>query len=349
MQNFRYLLLPFSWVYGLAVRMRNDFYRRGWFKSRSAALPTLIVGNINIGGTGKSPHTRWLAEQLYDLHPAILSRGYGRQSRGFRWVNHYRASTEVEAEVPQPKLHGDEPVMYAQTLPTNDIAVCEDRIEGVRRIAEESTSTCVILDDALQHRRLKGDVELALLRYDRLPHNDHYLPAGSLRDHRSRLREVDAVLITHCGDQEASEILSNTEPSLPLKSTPVFISRTRYSALKQVNGLESAAPKRAIVVTAIAQTDALMNYLNEKVEVVKHFKYRDHHTFQEREMAEWREAAVSLNADSIITTEKDFVRLQLAENSLPIFVQPIEIAVDNGAELIQLIRERLEQQLTRVV
>lgn len=350
MQNFRLLLLPLSWVYGLTVRMRNALYRRGWFKSQRAVLPTVIIGNITVGGTGKSPHTRWLVEQLSTLQPAILSRGYGRTTRGFYWVQNPRASTGAPAEVPNPKIHGDEPVMYANTLSSTPVAVCEDRLEGVRRIAETSTAQCVILDDALQHRRLRGDVLLALLRFDQLPHSDHYLPAGNLRDHRSRLNDVDAILITHCGDQSRDEIHAHAHPSLPDSSAiPVFISRTRYGALKQVSGDPAVVLKRVIVVTAIAQSAPLLEHLQKQFQVAKHFKYRDHHTFEVSEIAQWQAALHTFNADGIITTEKDYVRLKDLEHDLPVFIQPIELAIDKSDDLKRLIGERLEQSLTRVV
>lgn len=351
MQIFRLLLLPISWVYGLTVRMRNVCYRRGWFSSERGAIPTIIVGNISMGGTGKTPHTRWLVEQLTDLHPAILSRGYGRKTRGFRWVRHPRASTGAQAEVPHPELHGDEPVMYAHTLPDTTIAVCEDRLEGVRQIAANTSAQSVILDDALQHRRLRGDVQLALLRYDRLPHRDEYFPAGTLRDHRSRLEEVDALIITHCQDQPTAEILAEIQCGIRSTQTiPVYISRTHYRALQQVSGEPHHTPlHRVIVITGIAHTTVLMNYLNTQVEVIKHFKYPDHHAFTPHEMQEWQAMLSNSKAEAIITTEKDFVRFRSMAESIPVFVQPIQVAVEQGEELLRLIRQRIEESRTRAV
>lgn len=335
--------MPFSWVYGLAVRMRNSFYRRGWFPSQPAELPTVIVGNISLGGTGKTPHTRWLVKQLDELQPAILSRGYGRSTRGFQWVQCERASTGAPAEVPQPHLHGDEPVMYAKSLPNTPVAVCEDRLEGVRRIASESKAKCVILDDALQHRRLKGNIELALMRLDQLPHKDHYLPAGNLRDHRSRLTEVDAIIITHCGVQSEEDIRKAIAPSLPPSCTAkVYISRTKYSALLQVNGDRIERPKHLIVVTGIAHTGRLIEQLQSQYKIIKHFQYPDHHSFKPSQVQDWKRLLTQSEAEAIVTTEKDFVRLQTLPSDLPVFVLPIEIDVENGAELIGFIREQIE-------
>lgn len=339
MRLYRFLLLPFSWLYGGVVHLRNILYDKGLLASKRAALPTIAIGNISLGGTGKSPHTLWLAKALADQQPVVLSRGYGRSTKGFRWV-------EANDE---PSLCGDEPLMLKLNHPGLEVAVCEDRLEGIRRIAESGRGKFVILDDAMQHRPLKADLYIALLRGDRLPTKDAYLPAGRLRDHRSRLKCAEIVLITHLQKDgvpphppgRAKTAQFAREAHLQ-EGAMIMESRTHYTPLRQVNGAERPA-RKLVLVSGIAHPEALAKHLETKFELVQHFAYRDHQAFKASDLQKWTEAAKTQKADGLVTTAKDHVRMRqlLTASDLPVYIQDIEVLPEQGEALLDFVRQRL--------
>lgn len=336
MQKLRLILYPFSLIYALIVRMRNWAYDRNWLKSRKGDLPTVVIGNINFGGTGKSPHTLWLADALQELKPAILSRGYGRKSFGFNFVTSDDHAREC----------GDEPLMYKRTRPHLVVAVSEDRLEGIRRIASESDAKIVILDDAFQHRKLEGDFNLVMFHSEHLPHRDYYFPAGNLRDHRCRLNQADAIVITHLpvnsnDHPPVRAIQEELRKKLPIKvNTPIFFSKTKYGTLIKKHGATDTFPNRIVVVTGIAKPEGLVAELGKKHEVVRHFNYRDHRTFDDDDVHTWKHFIETGKADAVVTTSKDYARMnEIAEvHDLPIFVQPIEVQIADGEELLARIK-----------
>lgn len=335
----RFLLFPFSKLYGLVVWVRNQCYNRGWFRSGRGALPTLIVGNISVGGTGKTPHTLWLAEQLRDYRPAILSRGYGRSTRGYRQVHRSDLASDV----------GDEPLLYAHLLSGVPVRVCEDRLLGVSRIADEATSRIVILDDAMQHRKLSGDFVIALIHSERMPFDDDYLPGGMLRDHLIRLRQADAVIVTHVTNDEL------THPPIRAKINhlksyarlpedfPVFVSSTNYGTLQLMGNPTEAYPKRIVALCGIANPDPFLRYLRAEYDVVHVLIYGDHHPYSKRMTEDWARVLTMHNADAIVTTEKDWMRMASIEKvrELPVYTLPIHVKVEDGSLLIQSIRSRI--------
>ncbi len=335
----RILLFPFSKLYGLVVWIRNKGYDFGWFHSDRGALPTVIVGNISVGGTGKTPHTLWLAEQLRGLRPAILSRGYGRTTRGYRHVHRSDSASDV----------GDEPLLYAKLLSGFPVRVCENRLHGIERIAEEATSGIVILDDALQHRKLVGDFNLALIHSERMPFEDDYLPGGLLRDHLIRLRQADAILITHVSAQAFTHppIRAKIER---LKRTchlpahiPVYVSSTTYGPIKRMGNTEEPYPKRIIALCGIARPDQFLSYLETQFDVVERLIYSDHHPYSSRIVADWASLLSTHSADALVTTEKDWMRIEgIAEAlDLPIYTLPLHVQVADGELLIAAIHSRL--------
>jgi tetraacyldisaccharide 4'-kinase len=332
----RILLFPFSKLYGLVVWVRNLCYDKGWLQSERGALPTLIVGNISVGGTGKTPHTLWLAEQLRDLRPAILSRGYGRSTRGYRQVHRNDLASDV----------GDEPLLYARLLNGVPVRVCENRVIGVSRIADEATSRMVILDDAMQHRKLKGDFVLALIHSERMPFDDDYLPGGLLRDHLVRLRQADAVIITHAASDESADPPIRAKINhlkryarLP-EYLPVFLSSTHYGALNLMGSSTAAYPKRIVALCGIANPDQFLRYLETQFEVVEALIYGDHHPFSSRMARDWANVLSTHGADALVTTEKDWMRMASIEEAreLPIYTLPVQVNVADGNLLIEAIR-----------
>ncbi|MDR0581545.1 MAG: tetraacyldisaccharide 4'-kinase, partial [Prevotellaceae bacterium] len=184
------LLAPFAWLYGTAVTLRNKCYDRHIFRSTAFPLPVIAVGNITAGGTGKTPHTELLVTLLRDeRRPAVLSRGYRRRTKGFRYVE----TTDTVAAA------GDEPLQLKQKFPALTVAVDADRVHGIRQLMAAATPPeVIILDDAFQHRRVRPALSLLLIDYHRPLHRDHLLPWGRLRDRRNQLRRADIVCITKC-------------------------------------------------------------------------------------------------------------------------------------------------------
>lgn len=283
----------------------------------------------------------WLAEQLHDLHPAILSRGYGRNTTGYRQVHAYDTAADV----------GDEPLLYAHSLQNVPVRVCENRLVGVQRIADEATSNFVLLDDAMQHRRLQGNFILGLVHADRMPYDDDYLPGGRLRDHIIRLRQADAILLTHVKSDDIDHPpirakINRLKHHLGLpEETPVYVSRTSYGSLKLLGLKGNVHPKRIIAVCGIANPDQFLHHLDSEFSVVERFVYSDHHPFTSKIVQTWMRSLATTQADAIVTTEKDWMRIKTIEatHELPIFALPLRVTVHNSDELLNAIRTRLNR------
>lgn len=328
MQILRYLLLPISLVYGLVVYLRNVLYNRGIKRSKSASLPTVVVGNIHMGGTGKTPHTIWLAQQLIEEGPAILSRGYGRKTKGFLKVDATMSSEEA----------GDEPLSYAKRFPELEVAVCEDRLEGIDRLANAGHKGTVILDDAFQHRKLKGDFNLCLIKANSNVKKEWYFPAGDLRDARLRLRNANAIVFTSSSPAQEADCKKSLEGLIP-STTPIYFSEV---SLNRIEGLSK--DEKVILVSAIAHNDAFYELANERFDVVSHFRYRDHHEFSPNDIRKWQSSLELHSGSVLLTTEKDFNRMSHHELNLPIHVARIDIMVKNGDDLIRKIRAQIQKK-----
>lgn len=344
MQNLRLIFLPIAWVYGAVVWLRNRLYDRGIFKGQSGELPCIVVGNIDTGGTGKTPHVLWLASRLKEQSPAILSRGYGRKTRGFR----------VVLESDSPEQTGDEPLLYAKNLNLL-VVVCEDRVDGVHHIAAMGGANMVLLDDAFQHRRLRADLNIVLVRHDLPPWCNHYLPVGSLRDHRSRLQQADVVIVTNHPLAEGEikpkngfEDRIRSKAKLP-EATQVFFSGYEYQLPVCVRGTMPQVPETIIVVTGIARPEMLLEHLAHHFTVLRHFNYADHHWFTSHDLDQWKSLALRHPGSAVVTTTKDFVRIeQLGDTGdLSVFIQPIGVVMHNESALLALLTERLRQATER--
>ncbi len=317
----RKLLLPFSLVYGGVVYIRNKFYDWGIFKSQSFDIPVICVGNITVGGTGKTPHTEyliWLYENSCKL--AVLSRGYGRKTKGFRWVNVSDTAETV----------GDEPLQMKQKFPHITFAVDEKRARGIAKLQKDGYDL-VILDDAFQHRAVRPTQSIVLLDYNRLPHKDFYLPTGNLRDGRYALKRTDIVLITKCPDSLSEEEKQRIIAQNRIQ-TPCFFTTFKYGEIMAFNGkktLQTLQNSNIVLVTGIANPKPLCEYLEQQGANVKHLAYTDHYHFTEKDVqkikAEWEQ----LSKDTILlTTEKDKVKLQPLLETVPdLFVRSFYIPI----------------------
>ncbi len=304
---FRYLFFPFAVLYGLIVRLRHWCYNFGIFKVHTFAVPTICVGNVAVGGTGKSPMVEYLIRKLRSRYRvAVLSRGYKRQTKGFVLAEVYSTVEDL----------GDEPFQIWQKFHTDIIlAVCADRVEGMRQLLRlPEPPTVVILDDAFQHRSVKASKNIVLTAYGHLFTEDYLLPVGRLRDVVSRVRQADMVVVTKCPPNLSEEERIHIKEQLErITTAPIAFATIVYS--EQVYSKEEIIPLEVFIqepftlVTGIANPKPLLDFLIDKDATFEHFKYSDHHRFTEKELQQ-------LQGRRILTTEKDYVRLPLHSQQL---------------------------------
>ena len=326
MQYLRLLLLPFSLVYGCVIWIRNFLYDTGVFTSSKFNLPIISIGNLAIGGAGKSPMAEYIVRLLKDRYRvAILSRGYKRTTKGFTIVD----KNDTVAQV------GDEPLQFKRKFSNVTVAVSEKRVEGIERLKEDTD--VIILDDAFQHRAVKPGLSILLFDYTRL--NDFFLmlPAGNLREPFANRKRADILVVSKCPESlsEAQKGAMKTRIN-PFKYQNLFFSYLEYGnlisiALSSEQPLSVITPQTTVfLLTGIANPVPLLNKVKSFTEKVIHHDYPDHYTFSTKNIAKLAE---EFNKDAssdkwIITTEKDAQRLHVPEllellKDMPVYYLPV--------------------------
>jgi tetraacyldisaccharide 4'-kinase len=320
MHLLRLLLLPFSAVFWLVVFVRNRFYDLGFFKSEKGELPTIVIGNLVTGGTGKTPHAEYIIRMLKDKHlVAFLSRGYRRNSRGFKLAGVGESAVTI----------GDEPFQVYSKFEDIRVAVCEDRIKGIRQLHRQTDAQVVVLDDAFQHRRLEGHVNILLTDFQCPYWEDYMLPAGNLRDNSLEKRRADAIIITKCpANLTENQRLALVKKIQPTENQSVFFTTINYGEPVQIHGkpLQTNDIKKVVGFAGLANPDSFSQYLQVQYDLVKFKKFPDHHNFSPLDIRNlWDECGNF--ASALFTTEKDAVKLKDAGElvDIPIFFLPIEI------------------------
>ncbi|WP_273272976.1 tetraacyldisaccharide 4'-kinase [Maribacter polysiphoniae] len=300
MQLLRKIAFPISLVYALVVSIRNGLYDIGFFKSTTFKTPTICVGNLSVGGTGKTPMIEYLVGHLKAYYKvAVLSRGYKRKSKGFQIASKDGAVEEL----------GDEPYQIFNKFPDITVAVDADRRNGISNLEASVGPDVILLDDAFQHRKVKPDFSILLTAYDNLYAKDWYLPTGNLRDTKKEARRAQVIVVTKCPDTLGEERQRMIRKSLkPKKGQQVLFSRLHYDdALKgntpalTLNGLLG---QKITLVTGIANPEPLVRYLKDKGVDLEHLEFRDHHFFSASEIELFNSKPM------VLTTEKDFARLK---------------------------------------
>lgn len=316
----RFLLLPFAILYGLGVHLRHFLYDRGWLSSKRYPFPILCVGNLAVGGTGKTPMVEYLVRLLGQEQVAILSRGYRRKTRGFVLADDSATAMTL----------GDEPYQYHRKFPRATVAVCESRQEGIERLLENPHFKYIILDDAFQHRKVQAGTNLLLTSYDKLYTQDFLLPVGSLRDIRSRARKAQIIIVTKCPELTQTEQEKIIQQLKPLPSQKVYFTTIAYSdrvySHEDSQALKDFIATPFTLVTGIANPTPLVDFLEKQGASFEHLAYSDHHHFSNRELEFLRQKG------RILTTEKDYVRLEGALSTL--YYLPIETQFLNDQRLI---------------
>ena len=322
--------------------MRNLLYDIGWKKSYSFQPAVISVGNLNVGGTGKTPMIEYLVNLLkgkYSL--AILSRGYGRVTRGFLLAEMHDDASTI----------GDEPFQfyrkYGNQLP---VVVCESRVEGITKLMKRKPDVQVILlDDAFQHRAVKPLFSVLLTDFLKPFFKDHLLPQGRLRESRSGSARANVLVVTKCLhvlNEVESEFMSNIQRYAGSK--PVFFSGVGYHQPKAMEG-ERQMGKDVVLVTGIANSKPMVDYVSSHFNLVHHFQFNDHHQYSIEDIKLIQKRANS--AVNILTTEKDLVKLiapdlNAAMNNKLWFYLPIEtFFLNRGSEFDKLITMKIETHL----
>jgi tetraacyldisaccharide 4'-kinase len=333
--NRNILLYPVSVIYGLITGLRNYLYNSGVLHVTSFPVPVICVGNITVGGTGKTPHTEYLAKLLKSsFSVAVLSRGYKRSTTGFRLAGWSSSPADI----------GDEPSQISRKFPGITVAVDSDRVNGINKILEYAPGTnVIILDDGFQHRRVKPGLSILLTDFSRPFYRDHMLPFGNLREWKSNSVRADVIVVTKCpGELKPFDrrLIRKEMDKAPFQS--LFFSTLSYGTpLKvfPVEGKESVKldPRKcsgcgAVLLTGIANPMPLRRYLEKFFGEIARLEFSDHHSFTARDLITIREAYGSLKSPEkyIITTEKDAVRLtemEIDEYLRPvIYYVPIEVS-----------------------
>lgn len=322
----KYILLPFSILYGLVTDVRNYLYDRGFWEEATFNLPIINVGNLMVGGTGKTPHVEYLIRLLKDKYTlTTLSRGYGRKTKGFK----------IADSTSNAQTIGDEPYQYYLKYKDEiDVIVDEDRVEAVLTVSYQMRDIeVVILDDAFQHRAIKPSLNLLLMDYSRPIYEDFTFPAGRLRERRHGAKRADAIIITKCPEdlsvEKQNEIDKNLLPYL-IQNTPIFFSKIKYgkpqNCRSEVGNIEL---KKVILLSGIANPKPFSDYAKTQFEVVNHLIFKDHHYYTEKDLIEIKNQNY-VDGTVILMTEKDMVKFipflnhELLKGS-ELYYLPIEI------------------------
>lgn len=346
----RFLLYPFALIYGVIVWLRNRLYDAGISSSVEFSVPVICVGNLSVGGTGKTPHVEYLIRLLqYQYRVATMSRGYKRSTQGFVLADERSNALRI----------GDEPMQYHLAYPEVVVSVAEERMTGIPLLLQRRSDVeAVILDDAFQHRSVKAGLNILITDFAKPFYNDYILPYGRLREGRSAYKRAHVIIVSKCPPQLSRDVALEVRNRIaPLPHQEVFFSAIRYGYAYdlltreqfQING------KSIVLVCCIARPEPLVAHLTTVGKSIHVLSYPDHHYFLSKDLEEIRQAYENWNTDDkvIVTTEKDATRLllhkeRLMELNIPIAVLPIEVAIlfGEGPKLDGMVERYVAQTLS---
>ena len=325
LKSFRILLFPFALLYWLVIGIRNWLFDKQILKTSEFGLPLVCVGNLSVGGTGKSPMVEYLVERLKnDFKVATLSRGYKRKTKGYLLAGDNTTALDI----------GDEPMQFHLKFPAVPVAVGEERIEAIPQLLHDRPETeVVVLDDAFQHRSIKAGLNILLTEYGNLFTRDFFLPTGDLRDLKKSYKRAEIIIVTKCKpDLTEGEKEKLIQELKPLPHQHIFFTAIAYGELYHViSGVPKSFNQSAevLLVSGIANPRPLKKMLEEHSNIYHMLQYSDHHIFTIDDLNEIRKRYDELESAEkiILTTEKDAVRLQKFSNEiegLPFFVIPVQ-------------------------
>jgi tetraacyldisaccharide 4'-kinase len=327
MKLVRKIVFPFSAVYGGVTRVRNYCFDQGWWESQAYALPVICVGNLSVGGTGKSPMIEWLIRLLKeDYKVAVLSRGYKRTTSGFIEVQTSHSAAQV----------GDEPLQFKEKFPEVTIAVCADRRTGIAQL--KKSADLILLDDAFQHRKVHPSLSILLTPFSDPYFKDFLLPAGNLREARKGAERADIIIATKVpprtpyAKMQEFKFLVNANVEQHVYFSKIGYSKVLKGKTEEL-ALDYLINKKFTLVTGIANPAPLVRFLKAQNFNFEHKKYPDHHSFSETELADL------MKEQLLITTEKDYMRLKDRLKKYALYFLPITTEILNNQE--QFLKEHV--------
>ncbi len=336
MKWFRFLLFPFGFVYLVVTSIRNFLYDQNILTSYLAPIPVIAVGNLSVGGTGKSPQIEYLIRLLTtDYTIATLSRGYKRQSQGFVLAHHNTSVAEI----------GDEPFQFFSKFPTIQVAVDADRQNGIKQLLSlNNPPEVILLDDAYQHRRVKASLYILLTAYSDLYSDDFILPVGNLRESKNGAKRARIVVVTKCpphlSDTEKETIKSKVglKKHQRLFFTTIGYDTHIYSKINQHHIAEIQQTKK-VILAGIAKPEPFFEFIKNEHDIL--LKYPDHHNFSATDIE-----TITSKSDSkiIVTTEKDYVRIKDKFDTNQLYYLPIQTQfLDREDEFRELIKRTIKE------
>ncbi|MGE0590015.1 MAG: tetraacyldisaccharide 4'-kinase [Cyclobacteriaceae bacterium] len=337
------LLYPFSVLFRVATDIRNHLYSIGHKKSTKFEVPVVVVGNLNVGGSGKTPAIEYLIRLLKnDFKLATLSRGYGRRTRGLRFASEKDTAASL----------GDEPYQFFKNYGSEvKVVVGEDRAFAIPNILHEwSDVNVILLDDAFQHRRVTPHLSILLTEFDRPFFTDHLIPSGRLRESRKEASRADIIIVTKCRE----ELSESDEKKLVQRicdyagDKPVFFSQIEYGQPQPFINNHKIG-NDVVLVSGIANARPLEKHVGDNFKLLRHFKFRDHHHYSVKEVQSIADFIRNNPGASLLTTEKDMVRLldprfQSILKDVPSFYFPIKMTfMKNGSDFDAIVRKAIEK------
>jgi len=318
-------LLPFSLLYGLIIIIRNYLFDQNFLKAGTFNLPLICIGNLSVGGTGKSPMVEYLLHMFRGKYRvATISRGYKRKTKGYALANDTTTALEI----------GDEPMQFYLKFPEVAVAVGEERMEAVPQLLHDKPGTeVIILDDAFQHRWIKAGLNIVLTEYSNLFTRDFFLPTGDLRDQRRSYRRAQVIFVTKCPaeftEADHEKIVKEINP---VKGQHIFFTAMAYGIPYHITNhvqRKIQATDEVLLVCGIANPLPLKNYIMQNAKTYYDHMYPDHHIFTIDDLNDINSKFIQMQAEEkvIVTTEKDAVRLIKFDkqiSDMPLYVLPVK-------------------------
>lgn len=328
----RKLLLPFSFIYSGITSMRNLMYDRGWKRSVRFSVPVICVGNITVGGTGKTPCIEYLIRLVSESHkPSLISRGYRRKTKGLLMATSLSDADEI----------GDEPFQMKRRFPNLPIVVSADRVLGINHLIRNSDTDVVLMDDGFQHRSVKAGLYVLMTDYHRPMWNDYTFPAGMLREPASGRRRAAIIIVNKCPNHLSQEEQESIRKRLIVNGEQnLFFTRIKYGNFKSFSsesGMGDVAYDTIIAVSGIGNPHPFHAYLKQKARTIVEMPFGDHHHFTQEDLdgVEHQFVAAQCVNKCVVITEKDAARLHGVDLSGYGFAShllflPIELEFLNG-------------------
>ena len=333
MSVIKFLVFPLSIIFKFVTDIRNKLYDCNFLKSEKINVHVISVGNLSTGGTGKTPMVDFIIYNLKrDYNISVLSRGYNRKSKGFIEIKNSD----------NPSLVGDEPYLIKSNHSEVPVFACEDRVEGAKKIISENNTNLILLDDAFQHRKISRNLDIVLTDYNNLFYKDYLLPYGNLRESRNNINRADVIIVTKCPlDFNKADAIKIKNQINPKKTQSLFFSQIKYSeklfGFKELS-FKSIRNSKLTLVTGIANSQPLKEYLKKNNVNFDHFDYPDHYNYSRKDV---NKILATTKNNIILTTKKDYYKLSQFKIDNLLYIDIKVEFLDGKQEFLSTIKEVL--------